>query len=62
MHKLQGGTMREELVTVCVEMRGDAGQMKYCVPSCGKNFEMPDFTTCQYEIDVPLSCHFVNSS
>jgi len=35
-----GVPMRGELVTVCVGMRGDAGQVKQCVPCRGENFEM----------------------
>jgi len=35
--------VRKELVTVCVGMRGDAGQVKWCVPCRDKNFEMFNF-------------------
>jgi len=64
-----GVPMREELVTVCVGMHGDAGRVMWCMPCRGKKFEM--FPMCRSEImctTARASCvtlgvtHFVNRS
>lgn len=62
-----GVPVTAELLTVCVGIRGDAGQVNQCVLCRGEHFEMfqkkiKGVTTCHNLIVTLDVTHFVNSS